>query len=172
MKQGLLGFIILVLSIWIIISIVIFFTGVPDPGMDNRLKLFNISNKEISLIMIKDSLIYNRDIYDFAQSLKNRRDYFDKPDIFPYSKGRLEIYDNWKKQLKINRIFYYYLLDFDSLKDLYYKPILDSNLIKKIILKRLDITLDYIKKSNWTIVYKPDIKNTAANTVQAPLPEV
>ena len=160
MKKGFWGFLIVVISIIIISIIFVYFYGVPDSGMDKRLKFYNISNKRINFVLARDTILYNKDIFDYSRPFEIKKNgdtiKYNRLDALPYSKTSLETYNDWEKELKIQKhqILYYYLIDLDSLQDIYNKNRLDSTLIKKVLLKRLDITLEFMKKNKWIIIYR------------------
>jgi len=123
-----------------------------EPKLNNELKIQNISKAKIIIRESNNDSLSNKYVFDYFQAL------FSTPvsDIYyinPNTTGTYTIIGEWKDRFTMttDSIIRFYFFNYDSV--IYTDLKLDSNLIKRTLIKKMKFKLSDFERMNWVITF-------------------
>lgn len=124
------------------------------------LKIINNSDRKVDYLIGEN--IYNSELFEMSKpffvsryyvkgklvenKVKNEHKYYPRNHL----KEFVIPYNDWELFLEEGKEVNLFILDIDSLKALHNMP-LDSNSVKKVVLKKILLSIDYLNENNWLI---------------------
>jgi hypothetical protein len=124
------------------------------------LKIINVTDRKVDYLLCEN--VYNFELFEMSKPFFNSRYYAKgklvdnvvKRDFMYYSKSQLKEFaipnNDWENFLQKNKKYKLFVLDVDSLRVLNSNAV-DSNAVKKVILKEVALSIDYLDNNNWII---------------------